>query len=183
PPPGLRPGGGDGGLGEGAGAGGGGGVAVDGGGGEGGGDPELGVGGGGGGGGDGAVDQDLELGGEDGGVVGARRLGQVFQELAQGQAVLEDPGLGRVVGVAAQLGGGVGHERAAEPGLGEPGLELVPEAVEAVRWVVAAAVHGVRQAVQPGGAPLLDGGRDQGVLAAELAVEGHRGHVGLADDA
>jgi hypothetical protein len=37
--------------------------------------------------------------------------------------------------------------------------------------------------VQPGHAPLLDGGRDQGVLAAELPVEGHRGHVGLADDA
>jgi hypothetical protein len=32
-------------------------------------------------------------------------------------------------------------------------------------------------------APQLDGGRDQRVLAAELPVEGHRGHVGLADDA
>ena len=95
----------------------------------------------------------------------------------------DDPGLGGVVGFAAELGGGVGHERAAEAVLGEPGLELVPEGVEAVGGVVAAAVHGVGQAVQPLDAPLLEGGRDQGVLASELAVEGHRGHVGLADDA
>jgi hypothetical protein len=75
--------------------------------------------------------------------------------------VREDDLVGGVVGLAAELDGGVGDKRAAEVVGGEPVLERVPQRIEAPLRVVAGPVDAVVDRVEPVRAPLLERGRDE----------------------
>src|SRR4029453_13297417 len=100
----------------------------------------------------------------------------------RGGAVGGDGRLGGGAGPGAELGGHIGHVGPAEALVGEPLLEGVPEGLQGRPGVVAGPRGLAPQPAQPQPAPALHGGRDQRVLAAEVAVEGHRGDVGLGDD-
>src|SRR6266567_352449 len=88
-------------------------------------------------------------------LAGARRLGEVLQELAHGQAVTLDYPVGRVVRLAPQLGRRAGDERSVEAVAGEPVAERVEQAVEASLRVLAVTVQLVGQPLEPVGAPVL----------------------------